>query len=112
MNNSLKLEIQRDKKLLQESIELAEALHRLKENEDYKKIFEPYLNEYALDCLHISANINCVDQVKENALFKAKACGALWNYLDAIELKAEHAKLQLSEYKEEEDAINESGDDD
>lgn len=103
MNNS-EQEIQEQKAILKSQVELCEALKRLEENKDFQMIYKDYVEATALMCLRMASNVNYIDDIRDKCDFKAKACGAFFNYLESVKEAGKQAKKDLEELKEIEDS--------
>ena len=102
----------KQRKKLQEMMDLWKSMNRLTNNRDFNKVImtEFMINETARFA-HVSTDPNLDDKERADALGMAQAAGYLKRYLQVLDQMGKHAEHQISQIDDELEYMRANGED-
>ena len=89
-------------KLAQKIVDMGDALDRLRNNRDFKKlILEHYLEKEAVRLVHLKADVSMqTPQHQQSIAAQIEAIGIFTNYLNTVLAMATRAKVDITDSEE------------
>ena len=91
-------QLERNIKHAQKTVDLGDALDRLRNNKDFKKIIgEAYFNEEAIRLVHLMSDVNMQSPEIQQSIHKQMiAIGVFHDFLNTLSIRADMARRSVA----------------